>query len=458
MARTTHHSSLTTHPVLSRRDWLRLSSAGVVGFSLSGWLETLANDAAGNKARQRSCILLWMNGGPSQMDTFDLKPDHPNGGTFKEIETSVPGIRISEHLPKLAKQMEHVALIRSMSTKEGDHSRATYLLRTGYLQQGPIRYPTLGSLVAKELGSDEVELPSFVSIAPYRFFNQAAYGSGFLGPQYAPLIVGEGQLVVRQPGGQQPDYSLKVEDLEIPKGVTTESADARLGLLKSLDDDFISRRTAAAAFSHRTAYERAVRLMRSEAAKAFNLADEPAVLRDAYGRNQFGQGCLLARRLVERGVPFVEVTLAGVANNQALGWDTHTNNFDGVRRLSDVLDPGWATLIDDLKSRGLLDTTLIVWMGEFGRTPKINQIGGRDHYPQAWTTVLAGGGVRGGQVIGRTSADGTTVEERPVSVADLLATTCLALGIDPKKQNMSDVGRPIRIVDKDAKAIEELLA
>ena len=200
-----------------------------------------------------------------------------------------------------------------------------------------------------------------------------------------------------------------------------------------------------------------MKMMRSDAVRAFNLDDESSALRDAYGRNRFGQGCLMARRLVERGVPFVEVTLAGLPQLQVAGWDTHQNNFDSVRRLSEVLDPAWSTLIEDLKSHGLLDSTLIVWMGEFGRTPKINPANGRDHFPQAWSTVLAGGGIRGGQVIGRTSADGMTVEDRPVSVPDLLATACRALGIDPLKQNMSDLGRPIRIVDKDAKPIQEVL-
>jgi hypothetical protein len=452
-----------THPIhpvrrLSRREWLRLSSAGIVGFSLSGWLESLADDAAGNPARRRSCILLWMNGGPSQMDTFDLKPGHANGGPFKEIETAVPGIRISEHLPKLARQMEHIAIVRSMSTREGDHSRATYLMRTGYLQQGPIRYPTLGSLVAKELGSDEAELPNFVSIAPFRVFNQAAYGPGFLGSQYAPLTVGDGAQVVQPQPQAQGDFNLRVDDLEPPRGVTREETDSRLDLWRWLEDGFVSRHATPAAVGHRTAYERAVKMMRSEAVQAFNLDEESPAVRDAYGRNRFGQGCLMARRLVERGVPFVEVTLAGLPQNQVAGWDTHQNNFDSVRRLSEVLDPAWSTLIEDLKSHALLDSTLIVWMGEFGRTPKINGNNGRDHFPQAWSTVLAGGGIRGGQVIGRTSADGMSVEDRPVSVPDLLATACRALGIDPLKQNMSDLGRPIRIVDKDAKPIQEVLA
>ncbi len=195
--------------------------------------------------------------------------------------------------------------------------------------------------------------------------------------------------------------------------------------------------------------------MRTTAAKAFNLDEEPATVRDAYGRSLFGQGCLLARRLVERGVPFVEVSLAG---DNGIGWDTHAQNFDGVRTLSRVLDPAWATLMSDLEVRGLLDSTLIVWMGEFGRTPAINQNQGRDHWATAWSTVLAGGGIKGGQAVGKTSDDGMEVADRPVSVADFLATVCLALGVDPLKYNLSNVGRPIHIVDKTALPIQEVLA
>jgi hypothetical protein len=441
-------------PGLTRRDWLRLSTAGAVGCSLSGWLETLAADIAGNPQRRRSCILLWMSGGPSQTDTFDLKPGHANGGPYKEIATSVPGIRISEHLPKLARQMEHMVLVRGMSTKEGDHGRASFLLRTGYLPQGPVEYPTLGSLVAKELGSDQSDLPSFVSIAPYRFINPAAFTSGFLGPQYAPLIVGDGG-VQGAPNGNAYEQSLKVQDLELPADVSLAQSNARVDLLRGMEKEFVGQHPGVAPLSHQTAYERAVRLMRSAASRAFNLEEEPAVLRDAYGRNQFGQGCLLARRLVERGVPFVEVTLS---NNGPLSWDTHVQNFDVVKQLSQILDPAWATLMDDLKVRGMLDTTMIVWMGEFGRTPKINPQRGRDHFPNAWSTVLAGGGIKGGRVIGKTSPDGMTVAERPVSVPDLLATVCHGLGIDPMKQNQSNVGRPIRIVDKVAQPIQEALA
>jgi uncharacterized protein (DUF1501 family) len=198
-------------------------------------------------------------------------------------------------------------------------------------------------------------------------------------------------------------------------------------------------------------------MMRSSAAKAFDLDEEPAAVQDAYGRNPFGQGCLLARRLVERGVPFVEVTLSSVDGANALGWDTHAQNFDTVEKLSGVLDSGWSTLMTDLRTRGLLDRTLIVWMGEFGRTPKINESAGRDHFPNAWSTVLAGGGIRGGQVIGDTGIDGEEVKDRPVLVPDLLATVVKGLGIDPSKQNVVDNGRPIRIVDLKANPIKELL-
>jgi hypothetical protein len=437
---------------------IRLAAAGVVGFSASGWIEALAADAAADPKRRKSCILLWMTGGPSQTDTFDPKPGHANGGEFKAVETAVPGIFVSEHLPKLAKQMKEIAIIRSMSTKEGDHGRATFNLRTGYQQAGPIRYPTLGSLVAKELGSDEAELPNFVSIAPFRGFNPAAFGPGFLGPQYAPLIVGERAVMDPQGGSDARNLSFKVEDLSLPPGVDTSRADSRLGLLGSLRQDFLATHPGTGPLSHQDAYLRAVRLMRSAAAKAFELEEEPAAVRDAYGRTAFGQGCLLARRLVERGVPFVEVTLSSAEGAMAAGWDTHQQNFDTVKRLSGVLDPAWAALMDDLRSRGLLDSTLIVWMGEFGRTPKINPQAGRDHFPAAWTTVLAGGGIKGGQAIGSSGPDGMLAKDRPVSVPDFLATVCRALGVDPMGQNDSGIGRPIRIVDPKAKAITEVLA
>src|SRR5262245_9132348 len=361
---------------LSRRAWLRFAAAGV---TTCGWLGRLAADAADHPQRRRSCVLLWMNGGPSTIDLFDLKPGADNGGPFKEIATGVPGIKIGEHLPKLAAHMKHLAIVRSMSTKEGDHGRATYLLRTGNLPQGGVQYPGFGSLVGKELARPDADLPDVISIAPFRQFSPAAYGPGFLGPKFAPLVVGESANFGGPPG--DPDAVLKVQDLERPRGVGADQAEARLGLLDGLERDFGRDRPDAPPAGHRAAYDKAVRLMKAEAAKAFDLSEEPAKLRDEYGRNLFGQGCLLARRLVERGVPFVEVNFTGVGQLSAAPWDTHQNNFETVKTLCGALDPAWSSLLSDLKERGLLDTTTIVWMGELGRTPKIDpQRRGRDHF------------------------------------------------------------------------------
>jgi hypothetical protein len=447
----------------SRRDCFRLAAVGGVGASLSGWLGRLAAAATGSPERRGACILLWMSGGPSQLDTFDPKPGHANGGLFKPIATSVPGVQISEHLPKLAARMQHMALVRSMSTKEADHGRATYLLRTGRVPGGPIQYPSFGAVVAKELGRDDAELPGFVSIGPFRLFSQAAISPGFLGPRYAPLVIGQDVAYAPVPAGQVPNYdkALKVQDLDAPTGITGPRARGRGQVLAETEQGLVGDRSGTAALGHRTAYTRAVTLMNSTSGRAFDLSQEPDSLRDAYGRSLFGQGCLLARRLVERGVPFIEVTLNGVPGAEGLGWDTHQDNFETVRKLSNVLDPAWATLMDDLQARGLLDTTLIVWMGEFGRTPHLDNGrngGGRDHWATGWSTVLAGGGIKGGQVVGDTGVDGMTLNTRPVGVPDLLATVGLALGIDVRKQNNSNVGRPIRLVEPTAQPVQELMA
>ena len=278
-----------------------------------------------------------------------------------------------------------------------------------------------------------------------------SYDPGFLGAHLSPLIVGGN---AAGPDGDA--VNLKVEDLQPARELTRETIDERQKKLQFMNSRFFDNYSGPPTLSYRAAYDRAVTLMNSQAASAFTLDEEPAAVRDAYGRNRFGQGCLLARRLVERGVPFVEVTLNGTGQ-QNIGWDTHTENFKNVEQLSQVLDPAWASLIGELKQRGLLESTLIVWMGEFGRTPKINPNGGRDHYPQVWSTVLAGGGIKGGQIVGRSSEDGMTVEDRPVSMPDLLATICLGLGIDPLSQNVSNVGRPIRIVDPAAHPVTEIV-
>jgi uncharacterized protein (DUF1501 family) len=436
---------------LSRREWLRLAGVSVPG--LYGWFSSLGAAAAEDKQRKRSCILLWMPGGPSQIDTFDPKPDHENGGPFKPLRTNVECITIGEHLPQLAKQADRLAIVRSMTSKEGDHGRATYQMRTGYAPLPPLKYPQFGSVIAKELAREDAELPPCVSIGTARQFAPEAYTPGYLGSMYAPLNIGESALY--RPD-ENIDKALKVQDLALPADVSEKRADARIDLLRRSEKSFADQHPDLPVQSHQSAEERAVKLVRTAAGKAFDLDEEPAKLRDAYGRNLFGQGCLMARRLVERGVPFVEV---GLSSGQmgALSWDTHARNFDAVKGLCGTLDPAWSTLMNDLQDRGLLDTTLIVWMGEFGRTPKINQAAGRDHWPNCYSAVLAGGGIKGGQVVGKTSKDGTTIDERPVPVADFLGTVCLALGIDPKKQNLSNTGRPIRLVDQKAEPLTEVV-
>jgi len=428
---------------LTRRRWLQSVAGATAGLTASTWLASLASAVAAEPAPVRSCVLLWMNGGPSQLDTFDMKPGHAHGGPFKAIGTRVPGIEVSEHLPEIAKWTDRLAIVRSMSTKEGDHGRARDNLRTGYFPQASIQFPVIGSLVSNERGEPVGDLPNYVSIFSRGLFGPGSPPEGFLGPKHTPLLVG------RDSDGAGAGPRLTVENLSLPAGLAPQQAAGRLELLQRIEREFLETRAGAAAESHRNAYAKANRLMSPAAAKTFDLDDEPDDVRERYGRSQFGQGCLLARRLVERRVPFVEVSLGG--------WDTHDDNFTRVRGLCEVLDRGWSALMHDLHERGLLSSTLVVWMGEFGRTPVINPRVGRDHYPKAWSVALGGAGIRGGQVVGRTSDDGMTVEDRPVATPDLLASICLALGLSPEKQNLSNVGRPIRLVDPSAQPITEIL-
>jgi hypothetical protein len=427
---------------LSRRRWLTIGSGSLLGAAVPAWLSRLAV-ASQQAETKRSCILLWMSGGPSQTDTFDMKPRHENGGPFQSISTKVPGITLSEHLPKLADWTDRLAIIRSLSTREGDHARATNHIRTGYLPQGPIQFPVLGSLVSNEFGPQPGTLPNYVSILPQGLFRAGSQPAGYLGPDHAPLIVGS------ERGDEESSRELTVENLSLPAGVGPQQSLDRYALLRRLERPFLESHRGTAADGHESAYARATRLMTPAAREAFALEDEPDAIREKYGRAAFGQGCLLARRLVERGVPFVEVTLGG--------WDTHADNFTAVRQLSGVLDAAWSALLEDLRDRGLLDHTHVAWMGEFGRTPAINPRAGRDHYPKAWSVVLGGGGIQGGQIVGRTSDDGLEVVDRPVTTPDLIATICLALGLDPMKQNMSNVDRPIRLADPVARPIHEIL-
>jgi len=417
---------------LSRRELLKLSAAGVAATSLSGWLPVLATHAAQTGVKHKSCIVLWMDGGPSHKDTFDLKPGTKDGGDFKPIATSAPGIQISEHLPKVAKWMHEAALIRSMSTGEGAHGRARYYLHTGYKEGvGGIVHPALGAIVSKEMGKPEFPMPNFVAVG------RGNYGAGFLGAKHQPLVVG--------------DPRRGVENLR--PLVADGQFDSRVGLLEEMESAFHRDYKAGSGVDHRTTYQRAVTLMKSKEAKAFDLTLEPESVKSKYGTGAFSEGCLLARRLVEVGVPFVEVTLGG--------WDTHQDNFDRVKRLSGQIDTPMAALLGDLKERGLLQSTLVIWMGEFGRTPRINARGakpGRDHYPRAWSSVMFGGGIKAGQVIGETDKEGAVATKRPVSALDFLSTVCSVLGINYTKSNHTPNGRPIRIVDKGANPIKEVLA
>ncbi len=416
---------------LSRREFLQLSAAGVLTASMSGWLDILAARAAEQEVRHKRCILLWMDGGPSHKDTFDLKPGTANGGSFRPIPTSVPGIQISEHFPRLARLMQHGAIIRSMSTGEGAHGRAKYYLHTGYREGvGGLVYPSIGALVSQQIGRQDSPLPNFVSIG------NRSYGSGFLGTRHQPLIVN--------------DPARGVENLR--PAVQNGAFNQRVGLLDELEQGFNRTYHSGLGQAHRTTYQRAVQLMHDRGVQAFDISRESQAVRRRYGGTRFGDGVLLARRLIEAGIAFVEVTLGG--------WDTHQNNFPRVQQLSAQVDPAMSSLIEDLRDRGLLDDTLVIWMGEFGRTPRINTRRGqpgRDHYPRAWSTVLFGGGIRAGQVHGRTDAEGATVAENPVSATNFLATVCRTLGIDYTRFNQTPIGRPIRIVDRGATHIPQLI-
>ncbi|QVL30859.1 DUF1501 domain-containing protein [Telmatocola sphagniphila] len=418
----------------SRRDFLKLTSAGVFGASLSGWMNVLAaraDESKPTKGKAKSCILLWMDGGPSHKDTFDLKPGSKGAGDFKPIKTSASGIEISEHFPKLAQWMNKAALVRGMSTPEGAHPRAKFNLHTGYREgQGGVDYPSIGAIASMELAKKEFPLPNYVAIGGRSF------GSGFLGPKYAPLIVGN------------PDKG--VEDLK--SMVSTTQFDRRVGLLEEMEQSFFGNYQADNIIDHSVNYHRAVEMMKSKEAKAFDLSKESSTVRSAYGSGTFNDGCLMARRLVEIGVPFIEVTLGG--------WDTHQDNFDKVKNLSGRVDQAVSALLKDLTERRLLDSTLVIWMGEFGRTPAINTRGakpGRDHYPKAWSLMMAGGGVPGGQVIGRTDKEGAIVEEGKTSAVDFLSTVCTLMGINYKKDNTTPNGRPVRVVDKAAVPIKQIV-
>jgi hypothetical protein len=405
---------------MRRRDLLKLGLGSAL-FAGVGLRLVRARPAG---ARARSIILLYMEGGPSQLDTFDPKPGRPTGGEFQAIATNVAGVQISEHLPLLAKRMDRLALLRTVSSVEGNHERARYLLHVGYSPQGGVRHPSLGAILGSE--RPKGKLPSYVSVGG------PGHDAGFLGAAFDPFPVRDPSKPVR--------YLAPVVD--------DRRFDDRIAIWRDLEDRFAAEHPGPLTDGQRAVGEQAVAMMRSPDAAAFSLAGEPPALRATYGETPFGLGCLMARRLVEAGVRFVEVTLRG--------WDTHKDNFPTVKKLSADLDAGMSALLDDLKTRGLLDSTLIVWCGEFGRTPKINDNAGRDHYPQCFTVAVAGGGARTGQAIGRSDDDGVAIAERPLSVPDVFRTIATLVGLDPDKKRIAPSGRPIQTVDAGGKLIAEL--
>jgi len=431
MFRSLMHIQTGRDGIISRRSFLRNVGVSAGALGVVGWRDAMTLHAEELRKKGMACILLFMRGGPSQMETFDPKPGTANGGPTRALYTSVNGIQIAEPWTNTAKQMKDISLVRSMTNKEGEHQRAVYQLHTGYIPAGGIKHPSIGSLVAAELGPEDFDLPHFVNIGG----RAAAVGSGFLGAQYAPFSVADAN---RMP-----------TNVELPGGVSGRRYNRRLELLESLEEDFAQAGGKLRVDEHQALYGNAARMVLSPKLASFDVTQEKDPIRERYGKNAFGQGCLLARRLVEAGVTFVEVEYGN--------WDTHDDNFNRVKTLSETVDPAYATLIADLKERGMLNKTLVVWMGEFGRTPKINPRTGRDHFPRAFNVALAGGGIKGGQVIGSTSADGTDVTNRPVTVADLFCSFCQSLKINPRKENIGTGGRPIKIVD-GGNPVKELFA
>jgi hypothetical protein len=416
-----------TQEHVSRRAFLKGALATAGGLALPNWgglvhSQTIAAEA---QKRGKRCILLWMNGGASQIDTFDMKPGRPTGGPFRPVQTKIPGTQVCEYLPRMAERVDRLAIIRSMRTQSPDHPDGIYHMHTCYKMSERVPHPELGAMVAKYLGRPDADLPSFVRLGP-----TGNAGAGFLGPQYEPFSLGR--------DGKLPYFTQPY--------TTPEAERRRDDLLRFVEDEFGRDHKADPFASHRLAEERAWRLLRAQS--VFDISKEWSKARDRYGDTDFGRGCFLARQLVEAGVPFVEV---GQDN-----YDSHADNFTCHKANFRVLDPAWSGLLDDLHERGLLEDTLVVWMGEVGRTPGINNRAGRDHFIRGWTVVLAGGGVKGGAVYGATDADGHDVKDNPVSEGDLFATIYRALGVNPRVKHYVGT-RPIWATPEGSKQIRELL-
>jgi len=440
---------------LSRRALLRAGAGGIAGLNLPNLLRAAEVAPAGERVRAKHVIFLHQFGGPSHLDTFDLKPDAPDGirGEFKPIASAVPGVRVSEHLPRTAKVIGRFAQVRSVHHGMKNHNSAAYYSLTGHvpplddirLRDTQELYPAYGSTVARLRPADDPAVPTSVAFPHVLRDGSVTPGqaASFLGKAFDPFFIGQDP--------NRPDFRLP--ELSLPEGLPVGRLDDRRGLLKLIDAQGDLLRWSATAQGIDRFYDRALTMLAApRVRRAFDLAEEPAALRDAYGRTTYGQSCLLARRLVEAGVRFVTVYFSNsIGSSAAGGWDTHANNFKGLKdRLLPMTDQTLPTFIEDLAARGLLDETLVVWMGEFGRSPRVTNTklfgpDGRDHWPHCYTALLAGGGIRGGAVYGASDRIGAYPAADPVTPDDLAATMYWALGIDPATEVRDTLGRPLPI-------------
>jgi hypothetical protein len=408
---------------LSRRKFLQYSAKALLGVGLSSTAGPLWASQIAQKPLARNVIYIYLNGGMSHIDTFDPKPDWKDQGPVKAINTNVSGIQISQYLPGLAKRMDKLALIRSMYSNQGAHEPGQYFMHTSYTQRGTIRHPGLGAWLNSMSGKTNSTLPGNVRIGGS---NKAPGGAGFLDAKYGPLHLGS-----PDDGLPYVDRHHSIDEIEMRE---------RLAMAQMMDLSFHQKYPAKLVNTYSDVYSEAIKLMKSEDLVAFDINKEPKNVQTAYGDSKFGKGCLLARRLVEHGVRFVEVTSGG--------WDTHDDNHARVEDLSNPLDQSVSALLDDLHYRGLLEETLVVIGTEFGRSPEINDNSGRNHHPTAFTCVLAGGGIRGGQVYGATDERGHGIAENGVTVPDFNATIAYALGLPLDKVVHSPSGRPFTVADK----------
>jgi uncharacterized protein (DUF1501 family) len=407
----------------SRRDLLKGLASGaslalLTALTRRGAAQPSGAAKSGRAPKAKACIVLWLNGGPSQLDSFDPKPKSPNAGKFKAIPTRIKGVQFSEHLGHVADQAHRLAVIRSMSTKEGNHLRARHLVHTGYSPTPTVAHPSLGAWVASRLPNERTALPSFVALGG------PSAPAGFLGVQNGPFVVSS----IKDP----------LANVKSQRFVPEKRENERIALLNGLDQRFAAAQHDTKVDGRVSVYGQAVRLMHSDDLSAFDLTTESEKTHQLYGDSDFGRGALMARKLVQGGAKLVEVTLDG--------FDTHKDGFTRLEKLLGTLDLALSGLLVDLADHKMLDDTLVLCLGEFGRTPKINENEGRDHYPQAWSAVLAGGGIKGGTVHGETDADGVKVD-KAVSVPDLLATAMTLLGLDPTESVGTPSGRPISLTD-----------